>query len=541
VSDWNLADIWETAASVRADATALSCGGVRRSWAEMDRRADGVARALLDAGLGHQDKVAQYLYNSNEYLESMFAAFKASLVPVNTNYRYGDEELAYLWDNADARAVVFHGAFAERVGRLRARLPELRIFLHVDDGSGPCPEWATPYEDAAATDPRERPVRAPEGRSGDDLYLLYTGGTTGMPKGVMWREDDLFSVINSGSPARLPDDAGLEGIAQGITTIASALRVVMLPACPLMHGTGAFTAIAALNVGGEVVTLPDRRFDAANLLDTLVEEKATLMTIVGDAFAHPILAALDAEPGRWDISSLIGVISSGVMWSEDSKRGLLRHHPNMLLVDMFSSSEAVGMGSSVSTGSDSAHTATFKLGEGVAVIDEDGRRIAPGSGEVGRLALSGRVPLGYYKDEEKTAKTFPVIDGKRWSVPGDYATVDEDGTIHLLGRGSVVINTAGEKVFPEEVEEALKTHPAVEDAAAVGIPDPRFGERVSAVVELRAGAEATEDELVAHVKERLASYKAPRSIVFVPSLARSPAGTLDYKALRQVAADSAGA
>jgi fatty-acyl-CoA synthase len=535
VSDWNLADIWEAAARVRGDATALSCGGVRRSWTELDRRADGIARALLDAGLGHQDKVAQYLFNSNEYLESLFATFKASLVPVNTNYRYGDEELAYLWGNADARAVVFHGAFTERVERLRGRLPDLRCFLHVDDGSGPCPDWALPYEEAAATEVPERPVRAAGGRSGDDLYLLYTGGTTGLPKGVMWRQDDLFAVINRGSPGRLPDDQGLEGIAAAIETLSASLRVTMVPACPLMHGTGAFTAIAALDVGGHVVTLADRHFDAARLLDTVVAEQATILTIVGDAFAQPILAALDAEPDRWDISSLFAVISSGVMWSEDSKRGLLAHNPNMLLVDVFSSSEAVGMGSSVSTGSESAHTATFHLGDGVRVIDEDGRPVEPGSGQVGRLALSGRVPVGYYKDPEKTERTFPVIDGRRWSVPGDYATVDESGEIHLLGRGSVVINTAGEKVFPEEVEEALKTHPAVLDAAVVGVPDPRFGERVSAVVELTGDGKVAEDELVAHVRERLASFKAPRAIVFVPSLGRSPSGKLDYAALRELA------
>ena len=536
MTDWRLADIWEVAARVRGEAPALSCGGVERTWAEFDRRADGLARALLDGGLSHQDKVAQYLYNSNEYLESLFASVKASLVPVNTNYRYGDDELAYLWDNADAAAVIFHGAFTERVGRLRSRLAGLKMLVHVDDGTEPCPEWAVPYEQAAATDPGDRPVTGAAGRSGDDCYFLYTGGTTGMPKGVMWRQDDLFAVINQGSPAKLPEDQPLEAFGSVIETYASALRVSLLPACPLMHGTGAFTAIAALNVGGEVVTLADRQFSAERLLDTIVEEKVTLLTIVGDAFARPILNALDAHPGRWDISSLIGVISSGVMWSEETKRGLLAHHPSMLLVDAFSSSEAVGMGTSVSTASGAAHTATFTLGQGVRVIDDSGVPITPGSGEVGRLAIAGRVPIGYYKDPEKTARTFPTFDGKRWSVPGDYATVDADGTIHLLGRGSAVINTAGEKVYPEEVEEILKTHPAVADTAVVGVPDERFGERVTAVVELGPDVEVTEQELISFVKERLAGYKAPRSIAFVPTIGRSPAGKLDYAALREIAA-----
>jgi fatty-acyl-CoA synthase len=539
VTDFNFADVWEVCASVRGPETALVCGTQRTTWSEMDRRADGVARTLLDAGLGHQDKVAQYLYNCNEYLESMFALFKASLVPVNTNYRYGDDELAYLWDNADAAAVIFHGEFTPAVDRVRGRLDKLRLLLHVDDGTEPCPDWATPYEEAAAAlgdeDASQRPVRGPEGRSGDDLYMLYTGGTTGMPKGVMWRQDDLFGVINSGSPMRLPADEGLAAFPAAIEALA-ALDVALLPACPLMHGTGAFTAIASLDAGGRVVTMPEHRFDPAAILETVAAEKIKILTIVGDAFARPILAELDRHPDRYDISSLLGMISSGVMWSAETKRGLLRHNPNMLLVDAVSSSEAVGLGASVSTGSESAETATFKIGRNVKVLDEEGGEIPLGSGQVGRLAIRGRVPIGYYKDPERSARTFPVLDGERYSVPGDYATVDEDGTVHLLGRGSVVINTGGEKVFPEEVEEGLKTHPAVVDAAAVGVPDERFGESVAAVVELADGASVAPEELIAHVKQHLASYKAPRKIVFVPSIGRSASGKLDYPRLRDAAA-----
>ena len=538
MTSWNFADVWETCAQVRGDAQALACGEARVSWSEIDRHADGIAKTLLDAGLSHQDKVAHYLYNCNEYLESMFGLFKVSLVPVNTNYRYGDGEIEYLWENADAAAVLFHGAFTETVDRLRSRLPLLRCLIHVDDGTEPCPEWAIPYEQAAAAaDGSRRPVTAPAGRSPDDLYMLYTGGTTGMPKGVMWRQDDLFSVINADSPARLPDDAGTEALVESIKVFA-ALDVVLLPACPLMHGTGAFSAIAALNVGGCVVTLPDRQFNAEKLLDTIVSEKVRIVTIVGDAFAHPIVAALDAAPGHWDLSSLLGIVSSGVMWSEESKHGLLRHNPNMLLLDTFSSSEAVGMGMSVSTGGTEAHTATFTLGTNAVVMDEDGRRVEAGSQTIGRLAIAGRVPVGYYKDPEKTARTFPTIAGQRYSVPGDYATVDAEGTIHLLGRGSAVINSGGEKVFPEEVEEAVKTHPAVEDAAAVGLPDERFGEIVVAVVQLseRAGSRPAAEEIIQHVRARLAAFKAPRRVVFVPSLGRTVAGKLDYAELREVVA-----
>jgi 3-oxocholest-4-en-26-oate---CoA ligase len=536
VTSWNFAEVWETCAGVKGDAQALACGEARVSWAQFDRHGDGIARTLLDAGLSHQDKVAHYLYNCNEYLESMFGIFKASLVPVNTNYRYGDGEIEYLWENADAAAVVFHGTFTETVGRLRSRLPLLRCLIHVDDGTEPCPPWAIPYEQAAAAGGSPRPVRPPTGRSPDDLYMLYTGGTTGMPKGVMWRQDDLFAVINADSPARLPDDAGQEALVESIAAFA-ALEIVLLPACPLMHGTGAFSSIAALNVGGSVVTMPDRQFRADRLLDTIVREKVRILTIVGDAFARPIVAALDATPARWDLSSLLGIVSSGVMWSEESKHGLLRHNPNMLLLDTFSSSEAVGMGMSVSTGGTEAHTATFTLGSNAVVIDEDGRRVEPGSGTIGRLAIAGRVPLGYYKDPEKTARTFPTIGGQRYSVPGDYATVDSEGTIHLLGRGSAVINSGGEKVFPEEVEEAVKTHPAVEDAAAVGLPDDRFGEVVVAVVQLSEDAvpPPTADEIIQHVKARLAAFKAPRRVVFVPSLGRTVAGKLDYAELRGLA------
>jgi fatty-acyl-CoA synthase len=545
VTNFNVADIGELAAELRGEEhVALVHGDTRESWADFDRRAGGVAKTLLDAGLGHGAKVAQYLYNCNEYIETVFGAMKAAMVPVNTNYRYADEELVYLFDNSDAEAVVFHGAFAERVAGIRQRLPGVRLWIHVEDGSGPRPDFAMAYEDAAnslgsgSQGPIDTHVTGPWGRSGDDLYFLYTGGTTGMPKGVMWRQDDLFSLWNSGSLAAMADDRGMDGIRDGLEVV-SANPPVLLPACPLMHGTGAFTAYACLLVGGTVVTLPNRTFDAAGLLDTIGAENVNVVTIVGDSFARPILAALDAEPARYDLSSLLGMISSGVMWSEETKRALHSHNPNMLLIDAFSSSEAVGMGSSVSVAGSEAGTASFKIGPNAKVIDDDGNDIPPGSDQAGRLALSGRLPVGYYKDAEKTAKTFVTIDGQRYSVPGDYATVAADGTLHLLGRGSVVINTGGEKVYPEEVEEALKSHTAVADAACVGVPDERFGEAICAIVQLRDGASVTAAELIDHVKGRLASYKAPRQVVFVDSVGRTPAGKLDYGAVKALAAEHA--
>ncbi|MDA8071878.1 MAG: AMP-binding protein [Actinomycetota bacterium] len=528
MTDWNLADVWETVADVLPDARMLVHDGRSRSYREVDRRANGIARTLLDHGVVRQDKVAHYLYNCSEYLESMFAMMKAGLVPVNTNYRYEDDELLYLWDNADVVAVVFHGCFAERVERLRRRT-SIGLWLWVDDGSGPCPSWATDYEAAAASG-GAGPVRAPWGRSGDDLYLLYTGGTTGMPKGVMWRQDDLFARINSGNLVQVPEDGGLDGVRHTIVGPGP----VHLPACPLMHGTGAFTSIGVLGIGGSVVTLPVRRFDPVALLDTVDSENVNTVAIVGDAFAKPILAALDEHPGRWRLSTLVGMISSGVMWSEETKRGLLAHHESMMLIDAFSSSEALGMGVSRSTGGSAEHTAQFTLGPDVRVVDPaTGRDVVPGSGQRGVVALGGRNPLGYYKDPAKTEATFRVFDGRRYSVPGDWAEVDADGAVHVLGRGSTVVNSGGEKVFPEEVEEVIKRHPAVRDAVVVGLPDERLGEVVTAVVELREGSGATEDEIIDHVRGLLARYKAPRRVRFVPSVGRAPTGKVDYRRHRR--------
>ena len=319
------------------------------TWGEMDRRADNLARWLLGAGTGSQDKVALYLYNCSEYLEATFACFKIGLVPINTNYRYADDELVYLWENADTVAVIFHGAFVDRIEGIRDQTA-VRSWLWVDDGTAPCPSWAVPYEGAASAtagaggDGSEHTgrVHSPWGRGPDDLYMLYTGGTTGMPKGVMWRQDDLFARLNSAGFRRYPDDGGIDDVRAELER--SGPGMTLMPACPLMHGTGAFTSIECLSEGGRVVTLPSRPFDPIELLDTVEKEKVNGLVIVGDVFAKPILASLDANPDRWDLSSLMGMVSSGVMWSEEVKQGLLRHLGTVLLVDAFSSSEAIGIG-----------------------------------------------------------------------------------------------------------------------------------------------------------------------------------------------------
>jgi len=534
VTDWNYADVWETVAEVLPEATAVVQGAREIAWSAFDRRADGIAGWLRALSPEHQDKVALYLYNCPEYLEATFASLKIRLVPVNTNYRYAADELAYLWDNADAIAVVFAGSFTERVEQVRARVPRVRGWLWVDDGTGPCPEWATPYENVA-TSGASRATPAGGKRSGDDLLMLYTGGTTGMPKGVMWRQDDLFARLNTSGFRHYAEDGGIEGVRRTLEDQGPGMA--LLPACPLMHGTGAFTSIECLSEGGRLVLLCGRRFDPVELLDTIVRRKVNGLVIVGDPFARPIVAALDAEPDRWDLSSLVGIISSGAMWSEEIKQRLLHHHGGMLLMDAFSSSEALGIGSSVSSAGGAAKTAEFVLGPEVKVLTPDGREVAPGSDETGVLALGGRIPLGYYKDEAKTASTFLTFDGVRYSVPGDYATVRADGSIHLLGRGSVCINSAGEKVYPEEVEEALKTHPDVSDAVVVGVPDTEYGERVVAIVEAAPGTEPDEAALIAHVKERLAGFKAPRQVRVVETIGRAPNGKVDYGRHRTEAAE----
>lgn len=537
---WNFADSWEAIAHAIPDAPAqygFATDGstILYSWKQFDRRANGIARAFLGAGATHQDKVAQYMYNCPQYLESVHASFKAGLAPVNTNFRYTPDELVYIWDNADVVSVVFHGCFADVIDGLRHRVPRVVLWLWVDDGTGPCPTWASDYEGAAERGDDE-PVAGAWGRSGDDLLLIYTGGTTGMPKGVMWRQEDLLLALDDANRVKLPPLPDLDVIRNRTAKIGPR----NLPAAPLMHGTGLFNAMSNLMVAGSIVTMRGRKFDPVELLDTIQSIAVNSMSIVGDAFAKPILRALDAEPERWNLSSLRVIISSGVMFAAETKAGLLRHNARLIMVDALGSSEAIGMAQNTTTADGSAKTATFQLGPHTKVLTEDGHEVIPGSGDLGRVALRGHTPIGYYKDPEKSAKTFVEFDGVRWSIPGDWATVDDDGTVHLLGRGSQCINTGGEKVYPEEVEEVLKLHAAVADAAVVGLPDDRFGQAITALVETLPGHSVDESELIAHVKSHLAAYKAPKRIVPVDTVGRAGNGKLDYKILTERAAKALG-
>jgi acyl-CoA synthetase (AMP-forming)/AMP-acid ligase II len=532
---WTYANTWESIARALPGAEAVVQGEARLTWRAFDAAADALASELLAAGLGRQAKVAVYMANRAEYLVAYFAAFKAGLAPFNVNYRYGAEEVAYLLDNADAEAVIFEAEYAPVLAAARERFPGVKRWIAVAQPGVASPSWAQAYADVVAPARTATPVTAPWGRSGEDLFLLYTGGTTGMPKGVMWRQGDLLARGGYGAnpaaglgPWSEPGEAGPRAAAQPS-------RVLSLIPCPLMHGTGLIAALSALNAGGTVVLPTAGRFDAERLWDVAAREGVTRITIAGQSFALPMLEALQGHPGRWDLTRLVAITSSGAMWSAQTKQDLLVHLPWAQMVDSYSSSEAMGVGQSITTASGAIETARFVVGPDTAVFTEDGRRVAPGSDERGLIALAGLGPVGYHKDLEKSARTFPVMEGRRWSVPGDWALVEADGAIRLLGRGSQCINTGGEKVFPEEVEEVLKTHAAVRDAAVVGVADPRFGERIVALVELGEGG-ATEDALRDHVRAHLAGYKVPRRILVLPTLGRGPNGKLDYAALKAVAA-----
>ena len=372
------------------------------------------------------------------------------------------------------------------------------------------------------------------GRSGDDLYLLYTGGTTGQPKGVMWRQDDVVMSLEAPAKAPLPSVASTEALVDRVRRPG----IVMIPAAPLMHGTGAFAAMGALILGGTIVTLSGRKSDPMALLDGIDRERVTSMSIVGDAFARPLVRTLDEHPGRWDFSSMRVITSSGVMWSAETKQALLRHNARLIMVDALGSSEALGMARSTTTAESDAGgtTASFKPAPGTRVLNDAGDDVVPGSGEIGRVAFRGRTPLGYYKDAAKSATTFVLVDGVRYSIPGDWATLEADGTLKLLGRGSQCINTGGEKVYPEEVEEALKAFPGVLDAVVVGIPDDRFGSAVVGVIE--EDGTVNDEALTAHVRLHLAAYKAPRRLLRVSSIERAANGKVDYRRLQQLAADT---
>jgi acyl-CoA synthetase (AMP-forming)/AMP-acid ligase II len=531
------ATLWESIADAQADHVAVVLGDRRIRWRELDERAARLAGALAARGVGSGHAVAQMLYNSPEYLESVYAAIKLRAAPANVNHRYLADEIVHVCASAGARALFFHGSLGPRVQEAAARLPELELLVQVDDGS-PLIEGAIEYETLlASAEPAPRIER-----SGEDTLLLFTGGTTGLPKAVVWRHVDLFGALAFtgylSAGLAVPETA--EEVGRTAAMMAAAGRSpVNLCAPPLMHGTALFLAISTFVLGGTVVLLGGRRYDPEELVKLAERERATQLSIVGDPFATPMVEVLvaAAAAGRpYDLSSLQRIVTTGATMSAENKRALLAHTPAMIL-DMIGASEGGPYALAVTPpGGDPQATAQFiATAQTVLFDDETWEPIPFGSGKAGVLASSGAMPRGYLGDPERTARTFREINGVRYTIPGDYALIDADGTVHLLGRGSVCINTGGEKVYPEEVENAAKTMPGVRDAVAVGVPDPRFGEAVTLVA--AADPAITADALTEHVKAHLASYKAPRHVVFVEAVLRSPSGKADYRWAKATALD----
>ncbi len=539
--DLNLATAWEAVADHIGDEPALQHGGLKRTWVEFEDRAARLAGALSSAGVGAGDNVALALYNGNEYLEAEFAAFKLRAGPCNVNYRYVEGELAYLIDNSDAKAVFFDHGLADRMAAIRARLPQVRLWIEVGSptlSSSALAESVVGYEDLISS-------HQPAGRlsrSGDDLWILYTGGTTGNPKGVMWPHASLVELVErSLQPLGIP----LPRSASEMGPMLDRLRDLdalprLLAAAPLMHGTSGISALFTLFRGGQVVTLTDRHFDPVELWRCVESVQATAIALVGDVFCRPMVDALDEAEHRgnpYQIASLKQVTSSGVMWSKPVKDRLLGHAAragaSLILNDSLGASEGVGFAARQSVGDGDTETASFALGPNAALFSDDGRRIEPGSSEVGLLAVSGPIPVGYYGDPVKTDQTYKQYEGRRWAIPGDWATLAADGTVTLLGRGSVSINTGGEKVFPEEVEEALKRRPEVADAVVVGVPDPVWGAAVTAVIQLGDtghGEEVIDDrQLIDSLRSDLSGYKLPKNLIRVDEVFRGPNGKADYK------------
>ncbi len=525
----DLASVWERVAQVVPDVDAVVMGSARLSWAEFDDRAARFAGALDAHGVRPGSKVALYLFNSPEYLIAHYGAFKHDCIPINVNYRYLDEELRYLIENSDSEVVVFHTSLASRVAAVRDRLPAVTTWFSVDDG-GDRPDFAEDLAEVlehAAPQPRRDRPHPPH-------YMLYTGGTTGMPKGVLYDQHDFvaglyqqFAVVDWGAP--IP--SSLEQVQPFVRAVRERTQLVSVPCCPLMHGTGMWVGVMPAHLtGGTVVLLEGRSFNADELIATIEREGVTRVVIVGDAFARPLLRALEAADaaGRLpDLSSVGQVISSGAMWSAEVKDGMRRFLPDATLIDALGSTEGGGYATQVAGSGAAGRTARFVPAPDTLLVDESGVPLPPDVPGPGLLA-SRTAARGYYKDDEKTARTFAEIDGRWYVITGDWASREPDGTIVLHGRGSNCINTGGEKVYPEEVEEALKRHPDIEDCLVVGVPDERFGERVVAVAERRPGSEPTEEELREFLRGELSGYKIPKQVVVVDAVRRAPNGKADY-------------
>jgi acyl-CoA synthetase (AMP-forming)/AMP-acid ligase II len=523
--EFNIADLFESVADAVPGRVAVVSGDRRLTFAELDERATRVANALSAKGVRPGDHVGLYLYNGTEFLELMLAAFKIRAVPININYRYVEEELAFLLSNANVVAVAYEAELAPRVMAVRDRIGSLRTSIVVGNGreAVAAPDVVA-YDAFLASASAERRF---DKRSGGDIYIVYTGGTTGMPRGVMWRHEDVFFAgLQGGNPGGPPIERPEELAANALERSEP---MTFLPAAPFIHGAAQWAALIGLFGGGKIALVPGRSFNAKAVCRLIESERVNTMTLVGDAMVRPLVEALSEPGANYDLDSLFVISSAGALLSDTVKGALCQHLPQIMIIDSFGATEAGHQGSSLPPEDGKPSRPKFMMDDTSTVFDDNLRSVVPGSGVIGRLARRGRIPLGYYNDPEKTAATFIIVDGVRWVVPGDLATIESDGLITVFGRGAVCINSGGEKIFPEEVEAALKAHSDVLDAVVVGVPDERWGQRVAAIVQPRAGSKLTLDLLEAHCRTRIAGYKVPRQLKVVDEIARHPSGKPDYR------------
>jgi acyl-CoA synthetase (AMP-forming)/AMP-acid ligase II len=523
--EFNIADLFESVVDTIPDKPALVSGGRRLTFAELDARANRVGSALAARGVRPGEHVGLYLYNGAEFVECILGAFKVRAVPININYRYVEEELAYLFSNADLTTLFVQRELLPRALAVRSRVPTLRTIIVVEDGSprGPADDSTIDYEGLLSSAPAERRF---DKRSGKDHYIIYTGGTTGMPRGVIWQHEDVFFAGLQGGNAGGPPIERPEELPQVVASKEEPLT--FLPAAPFIHGAAQWGALIGFFGAGKVVISPGRSFDATDVCALVEREKVNTLLLVGDAMARPLVEALRKPGAKYDMSSLFVIASAGAVLSDAVKDELQEQLPAVMILNNFGATETGHQGM-VGIGEASKGRPSFAMDDSNTVLGDDMKPITPGSGVIGKLARRGHLPIGYYKDPEKTAATFVTIGGERWVIPGDLATIEEDGRITVFGRGAVCINSGGEKIFPEEVEAALKAHPGVLDAVVVGVPDPKWGSRVAAVVQPRPGADITLASLEAHCRTRIAGYKIPRQLSLVEQLVRHPSGKPDYR------------
>lgn len=530
--NFQIADLFEIVADTVPTNEAIYDEKHRLTYAELDKRANKLAHYFRSIGVKKGDHIGLYIYNCAEYVEAILAAAKISATTININYRYVDEELRYLINDAKITTLVFQRDLAPIVARVLSTMPAVTQTMYIEDDSnedvGPVPN-AVEYESAIAPMSDERDF---SGRSADDRFIVYTGGTTGMPKGVEWRHEDLFFAgLQGGRPQGDPIETP-EELAEVVA--AGDFLANFHPAPPFIHGTSQFAAIIGLFAGGKLTIARNRSFDAAQTARLIQEEGINIIVLVGDAMSRPLLDEVRANGDKYDLSSLLVVTSQGAIISRSTIAAFNELLPNAMVLNNFGASETGHQGQALGT-NDAEGRPQFFMSEETVVLDDDLNVVEPGSGKVGRLARTGHIPLGYYNDPVKTAETFVEHNGKRWVIPGDYATVDADGLVSLLGRGSICINTGGEKVYPEEVEEALLDHADIVDVLVVGVPDDRWGERVEAVVQLAEGCGVTGDDLKQHLSTLLAGYKIPKNWHFRAKVERQPSGKPDYRWAKSVA------